>query len=572
MDILEKFLYSIAYKFPKGYPDMKNKQDMLLLEQELFKYNIDLREGTKTANTRKAIDTIINSKEGKEVGLSKMANDYRIGNVNKIDKDKFIEILNSVFGSPKIKVYGPKEGPNGSSKYNMFEFDLEGEGQVQITLAGGANEGEKYEQGLLGKLQSAAGNSLDSIEDYETKQIFSTLEIDPSTISPENIKFAGASDTSRQLSFDGPKEIGTTIADIVITTPKQSYYLSIKNVGGSAITAYYAVSNPDQITSSGASSPVTVTGLANGTSYTFNVWALNSYGPGVWSAATGSVSPAAPRGLWAGGSTGSNSNIIDYITISTTGNAIDFGDLVAANRNLGGCASSTRGLFGGGESSTRINAVTIATTGNATDFGTLTTGMSEVAACNSATIGLFAGSFEAINQLVIASGGSATTFGTLSPAITQAAGCSSSTRGLFGGGSGPTNVISYVTIATAGNGTDFGDLTVTRARPGAASNSTRGVWAGGNNGGTPVNTIDYVTIATTGNATDFGDLSAGWEWCPGASSTTRAVFGGGEKSSSRTSALEYITIASTGNSTSFGNLTVARTEVAACSSGNGGTQ
>ena len=28
----------------------------------------------------------------------------------------------------------------------MFEFELEGEGPVQITLAGGANEGEKYEQ------------------------------------------------------------------------------------------------------------------------------------------------------------------------------------------------------------------------------------------------------------------------------------------------------------------------------------------------------------------------------------------------------------------------------------------
>jgi hypothetical protein len=234
MDVLEKFLYSIAYKFPKGYPDMKNKQDVLLLERELFKYNVDLREGTKAANTRKAIDIIVNSKEGKEAGLSKMANDYRIGNINKIDKDKFIEILNSVFNSPKIKVYAPKEGPNSSSKYNMFEFDLEGEGQVQITLAGGANEGEKYEQGLLGKLKASAGSSLESIEDPEVKQIFSTLGIDPSKLSPNDIEFAGASDTSRQLSFDGPQKIGSTIADIVITADKP-YYLSIKNVGGSAI-------------------------------------------------------------------------------------------------------------------------------------------------------------------------------------------------------------------------------------------------------------------------------------------------------------------------------------------------
>lgn len=234
MDILEQFIHSIAYKFPKGYPDIKNNQDILILERELFKHNIDLREGTKAVNTRKAIDAIVNSKEGKESGLAKMKDIYRIGNINKIDKDKFIEIINSVFSSPNIKVYSPKEGPNDSSKYNMFEFELEGEGQVQITLAGGANEGEKYEQNLLGKLKLSAGTPLDSIEDPEVKQIFLTLGINPSTLTPEDIKFAGASDTSRQLSFDGPQKIGSTIADIIITADKP-YYLSIKNVGGSAL-------------------------------------------------------------------------------------------------------------------------------------------------------------------------------------------------------------------------------------------------------------------------------------------------------------------------------------------------
>jgi hypothetical protein len=59
MDILEQFIRDIAYKFPKGYPDIKNKQDYLLLERELFKYNIDLREGTRSSNSRKAIDAIV---------------------------------------------------------------------------------------------------------------------------------------------------------------------------------------------------------------------------------------------------------------------------------------------------------------------------------------------------------------------------------------------------------------------------------------------------------------------------------------------------------------------------------
>jgi hypothetical protein len=235
MDILEQFIRSIAYKFPKGYPDIKDKQDILLLERELFKHNIDLREGTKASNTRKAIEAIANSEAGKASGLTKMADTYRIGNPNKVDKDKFLEIINSVFNSPQIKIYGPKEGPNSSSKYNMFEFDLEGEGQVQIVLAGGANEGEKYEQGLLAKLKASAGKPMNDIEYDDVKQIFTTLGIDPTSITAEDINFAGAADTKRQLSFEGPQPIGKTISDITINGPKGDYYLSIKNVGGSAI-------------------------------------------------------------------------------------------------------------------------------------------------------------------------------------------------------------------------------------------------------------------------------------------------------------------------------------------------
>jgi hypothetical protein len=235
MDILEQFIRNIAYKFPKGYPDMKNEQDILILERELFKHNIDLREGTKASNTRKAIEAITNSEDGKASSLTKMADTYRIGNPNKIDKDKFLEIINSVFNSPQVKIYAPKEGPNDSSKYNMFEFNLEGEGQVQIVLAGGANEGEKYEQGLLAKLKASAGKPIDEIEYDDVKQIFTTLGIDPSTLTPEDINFAGAADTKRQLSFEGPQPIGKTISDITINSPKGDYYLSIKNVGGSAI-------------------------------------------------------------------------------------------------------------------------------------------------------------------------------------------------------------------------------------------------------------------------------------------------------------------------------------------------
>ena len=63
---------------------------------------------------------------------------------------------------------------------------------------------------------------------------------------------------------------------------------------------------------------------------------------------------------------------MDYITMQTTGNATDFGDLLLARRKIGTASNLTRGVWGSGESSSNTNAyeyITIATTGNCTDFG-----------------------------------------------------------------------------------------------------------------------------------------------------------------------------------------------------------
>ena len=101
---------------------------------------------------------------------------------------------------------------------------------------------------------------------------------------------------------------GDTSASVPFTAPA--------GVGGSAITSYGVQSTPDGIQASGSSSPISVTGLTNGTPYTFAVWALNSYGPSAFSAASNSVTPAAPVpfGLFGGGS---SSNVIDQVNIST---------------------------------------------------------------------------------------------------------------------------------------------------------------------------------------------------------------------------------------------------------------
>ena len=84
------------------------------------------------------------------------------------------------------------------------------------------------------------------------------------------------------------------------------------------------------------------------------------------------------RGLFAGGNTspGVYTNVIDFITISSVGNATDFGDLTAGIWFAASCSSNIRGVFGGGTISpvviNNISYVTIATQGNAQDFGDLT--------------------------------------------------------------------------------------------------------------------------------------------------------------------------------------------------------
>ncbi len=91
------------------------------------------------------------------------------------------------------------------------------------------------------------------------------------------------------------------------------------------------------------------------------------------------------RGLVAGGNSGPSpsphgvpQNTIDMITIATTGNAQDFGDMSQARSWLGGLSSPTRAVWMGGQTPTRLTTMDynyFVTLGNATDFGDLTHAM-----------------------------------------------------------------------------------------------------------------------------------------------------------------------------------------------------
>ncbi len=85
------------------------------------------------------------------------------------------------------------------------------------------------------------------------------------------------------------------------------------------------------------------------------------------------------RGISVGGASPGSSpyariNTIEYITISTLGDAVDFGDLSRTNGGGAASASTTRGVYAGGSAPTTntVDHLTIATQGNSVDVGDLT--------------------------------------------------------------------------------------------------------------------------------------------------------------------------------------------------------
>jgi hypothetical protein len=187
--------------------------------------------------------------------------------------------------------------------------------------------------------------------------------------------FSAAGDWPIPASAPGAPTIGSATAGNASATVA---FTANADDGGLDVTSFTATSNPGSITGSASSSPVTVTGLTNGTAYTFTVTATNVVGTSPASSASNSVSPVQPqRGIFYSGGTGGGvtTNTIDYIDITSTGNATDFGDSwTGLDGPTNGVASSTtRALFAMGRANdqmqSRIDYVTIFSTGNAADFG-----------------------------------------------------------------------------------------------------------------------------------------------------------------------------------------------------------
>ena len=262
-----------------------------------------------------------------------------------------------------------------------------------------------------------------------------------------------------------------------------------------------------------------------------------------------------------GGGTGRVDDM-DYFTIASEGNAIDFGNLTIARNGLGSASSSTRGIFCGGatnypsvstHTTNSIEYVQISTTGNALDFGDLIKERGGGAGIvGSATRGIIgagddyhtpAWQYTALGQLDainIASKGNSVDFGTDAVSRIQGGACGNAVRGCFAGGyvsdqyapAAPANreaarAMTVISISTFGNSVEFGTLSSgARIYLGAASSNTRGIWTGGSQYPVHFNEIEYTQFASLGDTIDFGDLYRNKGYMQAATSDSHGGLGG----------------------------------------------
>ena len=188
------------------------------------------------------------------------------------------------------------------------------------------------------------------------------------------------------------------------------------------------------------------------------------------------------RGLFAGGySPALPTDKVEKIEIATLGDGIDFGDLFTGRYYVCGLSSPTRALFAGGFvpgtiASNVIDFVNISSGGQAIKFGDMTQRAAAPGTVTNSVRGIFSGGATTPNapssttvirvtqmsHITLASEGTATYFGELTIAAGQRNnGASTQVRGVFGGGMGTPaqlNAMEYVTIASLGDAVDFGDF------------------------------------------------------------------------------------------------------------------
>jgi hypothetical protein len=186
MDILDKFFKKFAYKFDKGYPDMNNSQDVLLLESLFGKLGMEIplnEEVPNKAQTIKAVQKIVDQVGDKYNLFSMKSKPNRIGSIGKQPESVFVQAFKDTFGEDiDIKVFPPRQGSNPSGTFNMYQFNTKEFGQVNILVSrsepGGAGKSNEavFIDTLNKLIEEAGGSATIKLQSPEYTETFSSID------------------------------------------------------------------------------------------------------------------------------------------------------------------------------------------------------------------------------------------------------------------------------------------------------------------------------------------------------------------------------------------------------------
>ena len=266
------------------------------------------------------------------------------------------------------------------------------------------------------------------------------------------------------------------------------------------------------------------------------------------------------RGVSVGGVNPSpaNSDVIDYVNISTRSDAIDFGNLLTAKIKPGVGTDGSRGVsIGGTGATTEIDYWAFGSTGNAADFGDCHTQVSEGGSASGGgrVIQANGGSSpgDDLQKLEIGTLGNSSEFGELTEASGNGQGASVGSRGLITHSDAD---VDFVNILTDGNATLWGDQFTNQIQAGAASDGSKAIMFGGEIG-SAVDNIGYLQINNLGYAADWGgELSGARRYLGATSDGNRAIIHSGYPA---TDTIEFISMSALGSSAAdFGEGTITR--------------
>ncbi len=276
MDILDTFFQRYSYKFPKGYPDMNNVQDVLLLESLLEDLGIDVQLTEEVPNkpkTVQAVKYIVDTVGDKYDLFTLKSKPNRLGLTGKKDSQFFIDLFKEVFGpETQITMFPPRKGANPSGSFNMYQVDTDEFGQVNIIVSsnapGGAGKDNEsvFITNINSKIEQAGGEATIIIKSPEHTETFSkvTQAVDSSKAGAGKGDKSDAQFLSGQPGTDTGKvvanislkqdggfrwaSVASTFPDFIKTFEKKAFAGEIKGFGlqeNPEVKGKYLMYNPD---------------------------------------------------------------------------------------------------------------------------------------------------------------------------------------------------------------------------------------------------------------------------------------------------------------------------------------